>query len=46
VLNDHKKLNMQKAPQIAAFRHIKGKHNLIYDAVPRLDLDDSSEESK
>jgi hypothetical protein len=27
-------------------RHIKGKHNLIYDALSRLDLDDSSEESK
>jgi hypothetical protein len=25
---------------------MKGKHNLIYDALSRLDLDDSSEESK
>jgi hypothetical protein len=28
------------------FRHIKGKHNLIADALSRLDLDDSSEESR
>jgi hypothetical protein len=28
------------------FRHIKGKHNLIADELSRLDLDDSSEESK
>jgi hypothetical protein len=28
------------------FRHIKGKHNLIADALSRLALDDSSEESK
>jgi hypothetical protein len=27
------------------FRHIKGKHNFIADALSRLDLDDSSEES-
>jgi hypothetical protein len=27
------------------FRHIKGKHNLIADALSRLELDDSSEES-
>jgi hypothetical protein len=27
------------------FRHIKGKHKLIGDALPRLELDDSSEES-
>jgi hypothetical protein len=27
-------------------RHIKGKHNLIADALSRLDLDDYSEESK
>jgi hypothetical protein len=29
-----------------AFRHIKGKHNLIADVLSRLELDDSSEESK
>jgi hypothetical protein len=28
------------------FRHIKGKHNLIADDLSRLDLDDSSEESR
>jgi hypothetical protein len=28
------------------FRHIKGKYNLVADALSRLDLDDSSEESK
>jgi hypothetical protein len=28
------------------FRHIKGKRNLKADALSRLDLDDSSEESK
>jgi hypothetical protein len=28
------------------FRHIKGKHNKIADALSRLELDDSSEESK
>jgi hypothetical protein len=28
------------------FRHIKGKHNLIDDTLSRLELDDSSEESK
>jgi hypothetical protein len=28
------------------FRNIKGKHNLIADALSRIDLDDSSEESK
>jgi hypothetical protein len=27
------------------FRHIKGKHNLITDALSRIKLDDSSEES-
>jgi hypothetical protein len=29
----------------AELRHIKGKHNLIADALSRLELDDSSNES-
>ena len=27
------------------FRHIKGKHNLIADAISRLEIEDSSQES-
>jgi hypothetical protein len=36
-------LTMKIGPE---FRHIKGEHNLIADALSRLDLDDSSEEYK